>query len=468
MNRFIDQFQLSVRDIADATGGSYKSDRVLTVRRRLSAVEATVSYRGFDIMFYYHAGRGNGPKSVLSFLIRKSDDPFKLGYFVYDILAAADSDDLSCYTFAYLPDPEALEDACNYLRAKLGGIIEIINGIFDDESKYMYLRNGKMRDINEFFGRDMFMQAELMEAEVRERFLSRIYDITYSAAIGRFSSVGYSYFLRGDAYNALKRYVGYRNLTSYEKRLVERLGSDEPPKKPDCPDYLNGGLAAELGKSAFLPRLLGLAAVTSLCFPIYFGIYMLVAVLLSDGALFSTSSALYNAVEAVIPSIVTALCVCFYFRTPIVRLFSRKRRALLARYAAIIDRGRRGHFTKYVISTVSGLCVIFTMLISNHGVRFYGDRMLVNASLTSLRPVEHTYSEIECVYVFEGGYDEYGTFIDEPGTAIVMSGGRVYDFRYTVSNADLEKKVFPAFREYGIKIKYVRSLEDVENGALKN
>lgn len=467
MNEFINQLKLSVRDIAEATGGIYKSDRVLMVRRRFSAAEATVSYNGFDIMFYYHAGRGNGPKSVLSFLIRKTGDPFKLGYFVYDILDAADVDDFNCYTFAYLPDAKALDNACRYLRSKMAEVVSLADGILNNDEKYMYLRNSKMRDINAFFGRDAFLQAELMEPDVRERFLSRIYDICYSAVIGRFSSVGYSYYLRGDCEGALRRYVGYRNLTSYERRFVKRLGEEPSLMRPDCPDYLNGGIAAELGKNALLPGLLGLAAVTSLCFPVYFAVYLVVSLLLGRGAVFSTSATLYNAIEAVVPALASAICICFYYRAPIVRLFSFKKRALLTRYASVIDRGRRGRLTKYVISTVVGICIIFTMLIANNGVRFYKDRMLVNPTIASLRPVEHAYSEIECVYVYDGYYDEYG-FVEESGTAIVMSGGRVYDFRYTVSNADLKKKVFPAFEEYGIKIQKVRSLDDVQKGTLKN
>lgn len=462
MNKILSQFKKSVKKIADATEGRFEGEKILTVRRRVTAIEGSVRYRDFRISFLYHVGRGSGPKSVLSLLLYKDGDPLSVPYLMYDAMNIIDNTSFDCYTYSFLPDSTALAEAFEYLEGKLAYYFPKLCGLFADDEKYKYLRTQKVDDIIGFFGRDVFAQAESMDSDSRERYLSRVYDVFFSTVTTRFASGGYSLFLSGDKDGALRRYNMFRYLTEYERRLVSYLRSDVPLEASDAPNYLTDGLTVQAGKGAALPTVISWLILTAALSPVFYGLYMLLVFLLSNGAVYASASELKNAVDVAIPAAITALGISHRFRGTILALFSRGGRALYKRYANIIVNGGIGGITRYFLPVCASVAVIFTMLLSNHGIRFYNDRILVNPEISSLRPIEYVYSEVEKVYSYSGYYETYGDFVESPGTLIAFSNGKSYELSAITDNKTLEKKVYPLLEKNGIKVERIKALEDLE------
>ncbi len=393
--KLFDVFQKNISEFADKSGGLRDNARIVTQRGLPTTVELSVAYSGFKISFLLHSGRGGGAKSVVSCLFYKTGDGDKLGFLPYDIMNEIDENDFSRYIFCYLYDENELNRAVNCLCDKIGGKLADIGELFADGERYEAMKNAKKQDINEFLGRDAFEQAKALGHEQSERFLMRVYDIYYNAVVSRFTSFGYAKLIEGDKPAAKKRYSMFHHLSPYEKRLAERL-DDEQFSLAAEPDCLVGGLEAESASSMLAPYFLLCILSMLVTVPLFYGFYMLITFMLSRGAVYSTAYELYNAMYVLLPAAVVSGLFASSRRRLLPYLCTPKKRELLLRYGNILERPRRA-IAKWFAITVVAASVIFTMLIANNGARFYSDRVLINPSLTSLRPIEYRYSEIEAV-----------------------------------------------------------------------
>ena len=413
-----DVFQKNISEFADKSGGIRDNARIMTQRGLPSTVELSVAYSGFRISFLYHSGRGGGAKSVLSCLFYKTGDMDKLGFLPYDVINEVDQNDFSRYIFSYLYNENQLSTAVTCLCDKIGAKLSDIGELFANDERYAALKQAKKQDINELLGRDAFEQAEALGREQGERFLMRVYDIYYNAVVSRFTSFGYAKLIEGDKPAAKKRYNMFHHLSAYEKRLVDTI-DDEQFLMPPEPDCLVNGLAAESASSMLAPYFLLCILSMAVAVPLFYGFYMLIAFVLSRGALYSTAYELYNSMYVFLPAAVVSSLFASSRRKLLPYLCLPKKRELLLRYGGILERPRR-RAAKWFAITVVAASVIFTMLIANNGARFYKDRVLINPALTSLRPIEYRYSEIE----------------DVKDGQITFSDGKIYDFSMV---GDVEK-----------------------------
>lgn len=416
-NEFVKAFAVKVTAFAAESGGSLGDTRVITVRSVPATVEISVSYGSVRLAFLYHVGRGNGPKSVLSCLLSRAGDPQKLSFLMYDVVNIIDEQDFSAYTYAYLNDTAALERAFDSMSQRISRNLDKICELFGDEERFCSLSRAKREDICGLFGRDVFERSRALESDERERYLSRIYDMFYSTVISRFASYGYSRFTAGDSAAALKRYGMLHHLTAYERRLVEYIKAGGRPQTGSEHDLLAQGLEADSGRGQYLAVLVSCLLMSLAAIPLFFGLYMLFAWLLSRGALYSTAFELKNAVTVIAPAVGAGVCASWFVR-PL--FFSKKQRELRDRFKEIISEKGSRPFMRYLMYTVIALCVVVTMQMANYGARFYDDRVEIVSSMTVLRPVEYMYSEIESC---EGG-------------RVMFSDGRGYDLGRV---ADIER-----------------------------
>ena len=125
-------------------GAKYLGEQVLSVKRVPSVVAQTVEFTSFRMHIAYRVGRPRGPKSTLSCLFFSKTDVLGLGFQIYDLLNVIDEGDFSPYTYAYLPDADAISGACDELLQKLTSKIEKINELFDSPESVAKLREAKM------------------------------------------------------------------------------------------------------------------------------------------------------------------------------------------------------------------------------------------------------------------------------------------------------------------------------------
>lgn len=408
-NKFFEVFQKEISDFAQKSGGIRDNARVITRRGLPATVELKVAYSGFKIGFFYHAGGINGAKSVVSCLFYKTGDDDGLAFLPNDVMNEIDENDFSRYIFSYLYDEEQVRRAIDCLCTKVQNRLEAVAALFADDARYERLRQQKKEDINELFGRDAFLQAEEL-GDGGKSFLMRAYDIYYNSVVSRFSSYGYARLIAGDKIQAKKRYSMFHHLTPYEKKLRDKL-DDESFTVPDEPDCLVDGIEAESALSMLAPLFVLCLISMTVQVPIFYGLYMLIAFLLGNGALYSTAYEFYNAVYVLLPAAVVS-CIFVLSRREYLPYFCLPdKRRLILRYSNILFTKRKP-IARWLVITLVALSVFFTMLIANNGARFYGDRVLINPTLTSLRPVEYRYSEIE----------------KTDGGQITFSDGKTYDF----------------------------------------
>ena len=253
------------------------------------------------------------------------------------------------------------------------------------------------------------MQAEGLGADGKS-FLLRVYDVYCNSVIARFTSYGYARLMAGDFKEAKKRYSMFHHLSPFEKKLRDRLETDSLTVA-DEPDCLVDGIEAESASSMLAPLFVLCLISMTVQVPVFYGIYNFLVFWLGRGALYCTASELYNAVYVLLPAAVVSCVFVLTHREYLPYFCLPDKRRLILRYSNILFIRKR-RLPGWFATTLVALSFFFTMLIANNGARFYDDRVLINPTLTSLRPIEYRYSEMEKI---EGGQ-------------ITFSDGKTYDF----------------------------------------
>lgn len=434
----------TTESFSENTGGKFLGERVVAVKRQPAICVAVVEYDSFRIHITYRVGRNRGPKSILSCMFFAKTDVLGLGFEIYDILNYIDKEDFSPYTYSYLPDALAVGYALEELNRKLFAKMDRIKALFDNPESVASLRDAKIADINNYFGKNVFEVADGLEEDAKKSYLAHVYDVFFSHTMSRFVSQGYGYYLDFDKNSARRLLASQRAQTEYEKRFFEHL-KDDTPVQSTPHNYLSEGLAASGSKAVMLPTILTLIAVSALLCPAFYFLHHLFIQLFAKGAIYNTASELENALFCVIPALVTGAGITVCLKKLIENLTPKKTRERLKRFSKILNTKKNGFFARYGLFTAGVVSVILSMLIANTGVKFFDKTIRINASPTQLRAVEYTYSSI--VEVSEQT-ESHGATI----TTFKFDDGVEFVFISVGTENTVHKKIYPILQSKGIEI----------------
>lgn len=433
-----------VQRFADGTGAKFLGEQVVAVKRQPSVCNAAVEYDSFRIHITYRVGRARGPKSILSCMLFAKNDTLGMGYQIYDILNVIDENDFSPYTYPYLPDTDALSGACDELLQKLTDKLDKIKEVFDSPECVARLRDTRVSDINDYFGKDVFEVADSLEDDAKRSYLAHVYDVFFSHTMSRFVSQGYAFYLNGDKKSASRLLGSGRAQNEYEKRFFAHL-KDSTPVQGTPHNYLSEGLTAQGSKAVMLPTLLVLLVVSAVLTPLFYGLHYLFIELFAKGAIYNTAAELENALFCTIPALVTGAGITVYLKKFIVNLTPKKVRVRLKKFSKILTPEKDGLLARYGLFTAAVVSVVLSMVIANTGVKFFDNTIKINASPTQLRAVEYTYSSIAEVTEQSGSY---GAKI----TTVRFDDGAAFSFVSVGEQSSVDTKIYPILQSKGIEI----------------
>ncbi len=443
-NKAVEILKQKTESFSLTVGAKFLGAQVVAIKHHPSVCVGAVEFSSFRLHITYRVGRNRGPKSILSCMFFAKNDTLGLGYQMYDVLNFIDTDDFSPYIYAYLPDADALDYACNELFGKLGGKMDKIKEFFDSPENVSRLRDAKVFDINAYFGRDVFEVADSLEPDAKKSYLAHVYDVFFSHTMSHFISLGYAFYLNHDKKSALRLLGSGRAKTEYEKRFLEHL-KDNSPVQSTPHNYLSEGLLAQRSKALILPTILVMLVISALLSPLFYGLHYLFIDLFAKGAIYNTAAEFENALFSVLPALVTGAGITMYLKKFIVNLTPKKTRKRIKRFAKILDTQKGGFFMRYGFVTAIAVSAVLSMVIANTGVKFFDKTIKINASPTQLRAVEYTYSAIEEVSEVSGSY---GAKI----TTVKFDDGIAFSFISVGEDSSVNTKIYPIFESKGIEI----------------
>ncbi len=444
INEVLETLKHKISDFAANTNGQFLGERVLVSRRRAPVCEATVEYPLYKISFMYHRGTRRGPKSVLSCMFHIKSETQSMGYLIYDILNIIDTEDFSCYTYAFIPDKEAFEGCLDELCQKLIVNFDKINAVFDSPEICARLRETKIADINNYFDKDVFKTASDFEPEMRDDYFRHVYDLFFAHLMSFFVSRSYALYLEGDKKGAYAMMRSSRQPTEYQRRFLQHL-KDGTPAQTSKNSYLHDGILAQSKSAVALPTILVMIVLGALLCPVFYGLHYLFIYLFTNGALYNTAAEFENAVFCVFPALITSAAITVLLKKFIINLTGKKTRARLKRFGNIIFYNPKKTTLFYGVFTAAVISVIMSMVIANTGVKFFDKTMKINASPSQLRAVEYTYSQIDEVTETEG---PYGTTI----TTIKFSDGKMFSLVGVGDETSVKTKIYPILKQKDIEI----------------
>ena len=393
----------------------------------------------YDFVYSVRAPLG-GKRSTLGVKIYFPDISEYIGLFMYDLADILESDNFRCYIYPLIESPERMRTIVKGLISEIGEFSGKIRMLAENGAARGLIEKKKQQVISSMRAENMY---EFGSDEEKAR-VFEVYDAWYTAHM---TSGAFYWYAAGKWKRALK-IASHSYATEYEVRLAGYIKSTEgkypPPCFDGCNTFLDFAKAEKKSSAGDFGRLFlswfALLPVLSIGF---LGLYYIIALICSRGALYSSLLELYNAVNVIIlPAMITSIALSYFTAE---RMALKTRNELMRNYQLIMSSKKAGGCMTALTNVIAVASIVFTVVLAKTGVMLTPDGV-IDSEAFSLRGDFYSYESVvsvECIKVTDGsGYDP---------VRIVMRTGEKVEFG-CCNNDAFDEKIVPILRERGITV----------------
>lgn len=351
-------------------------------------------------------------------------------YFLHEVLAVLNPEDLRCTFFPYIQNEEKLNNCFDALTGIIEDYIEEINNlIFHDDI---------WRTVGKNYIDDISRVCKLSDGGIDKLEYHREYYNDY--IVCAFSKdTAYQCFLRGEYDKAHKKYakiIKRGKEMTYERLLYNYIDANPDKKYEAIPaECISNPITGDKPKDMIMLCILPFIFWSL----IYIIIYGIISYFHNYNVLYVCKIGWYFCfIFAGFPMIFTGIAS----RNLQYRLLKRKD---LTEYDELITPKWENKIIGIIAAASVIVSLIFLVNISLMTARLYSDHMVVDVSESLLRREYKTYEyeDIVNVYYLKGRYNDWGTYIKRGSYAIVFSDGSVIDLDGWTGVKETERKILP-------------------------